>query len=259
MHSIFRLGDTLAARFRLQGDEVGLVRSELQMEAAAAHEVIGRTRFATPEPVAIGEPGEGYPLPWSVQTWIEGDVALDADPSESSFFATDLAEFINGVRSIDTRGRTYNGKGRGGDLKSHDAWVYKCLAHSEGLLDVAALRRIWEVLRELPRGDKPDMMNHGDLIPGNILVSNGRLTGVLDTGDLAPADPALDLVSAWHLLEAEPRRVLHEHLDTDDQEWERGRAWAFQQAIGLVWYYVDSNPVLSQVGRKTLERIAADD
>ncbi|WP_243747745.1 phosphotransferase [Mycolicibacterium sp. CBMA 226] len=49
-------------------------------------------------------------------------------------------------------------------------------------------------------------MNHGDLLPGNLLVHEGRLTGVLDVGGLTPADPVLDLVSAWHLFEAEPVR-----------------------------------------------------
>jgi hypothetical protein len=68
----------------------------------------------------------------------------------------------------------------------------------------------------------------------------------------------LDLVCAWHLLEAGPRRVLRVGLGCDDLEWQRGRAWAFQQAMGLVWYYVDSNPVTSEIGRRTLARLAAD-
>ncbi|WP_448460126.1 phosphotransferase [Mycobacterium syngnathidarum] len=46
-------------------------------------------------------------------------------------------------------------------------------------------------------------MNRGDLLAGNLLVHHGRLTGVLDVGGLAPADPALDLVSAWHCLEGQ--------------------------------------------------------
>lgn len=51
-------------------------------------------------------------------------------------------------------------------------------------------------MRALPRGAAGDVMSHRDLIPGNILVSGGRLTGILDAGDLGPADPALDLVAA---------------------------------------------------------------
>ena len=28
--------------------------------------------------------------------------------------------------------------------------------------------------------------------------------------------------------------------------------------MGLVWYYADSNPAMSRMGRRTLERIQAD-
>ncbi|WP_084532413.1 phosphotransferase [Nocardia miyunensis] len=120
------------------------------------------------------------------------------------------------------------------------------------------IRRLWLMLRELPRGGSKDVMNHGDLIAGNVLVSGGRLAGVIDVGGLGPADPALDLVSAWHLLDTRPRRAFRDHLGCDELEWERGRAWAFQQAMGLVWYYHDSNAPLSRMGRRTLERVTAD-
>ena len=101
-------------------------------------------------------------------------------------------------------------------------------------------------------------MTHGDLTPGNLLVSGGRLAGILDVGGLGPADPALDLVAAWHLLEAQPRRNFREALASDDLQWERGKAWAFEQAMGAVWYYVDSNPAMSRMGQRTLHRIIID-
>lgn len=101
-------------------------------------------------------------------------------------------------------------------------------------------------------------MNHCDLIPPNLLVANRRLTGVLDVGGLGAADPALDLVSARHLLDPQRRQLFKDHLSCDDAEWHRGRAWAFQQAVGAVWYYVDSNPTMSYGCRCTLERIVAD-
>jgi hypothetical protein len=57
------------------------------------------------------------------------------------------------------------------------------------------------------------------------------------------------------MLEAEPRQVLRTALRCTSLEWERSKAWAFEQAMGLVWYYADSNPVMSQLGRTTLNRI----
>jgi len=257
VNALFRIGDTLLARFPLEPADVESVRRLLHSEAHAARELLGRTRFPTPEPVALGEPGAGYPLPWSVQTWVPGTVATDEDPGESITFARDLAEFIHGVRAIDTRGRTFSGRGRGGELRSHDAWMETCFERSEHLLDVPQLRRTWAAMRVLPRTAR-DVMTHGDLIPGNVLVCGGRLAGVIDVGDLGPADPALDLVGAWHLLEARPRQALRDDLDCTDLEWERGKAWAFEQSMGAVWYYVESNPAMSLMGQRTLHRIMAD-
>jgi len=257
VNALFRIGGSFVARFPLILGDVAATRRWLESEADAARELLGCTRFLTPEPVALGEPGAGYPLPWSVQTWVPGTAATDEDPGESVMFAHDLAEFINGVRAIDTRGAAFNGPGRGGELRSHDAWMETCFERREQLLDVPRLRRIWAVMRMLPRRDR-DVMTHGDLIPGNVLVSRGRLVGVIDVGGLGPADPALDLVGAWHLLEDDPRRALRDDLGFDDLEWERGKAWAFEQSMGAVWYYVQSNPDMSLMGRRTLQRIVED-
>jgi hypothetical protein len=41
-------------------------------------------------------------------------------------------------------------------------------------------------------------------------------------------------------------------------EWERGKAWAFQQAAGLVWYYEKTNPTMADLGRTTLCRLFAE-
>jgi aminoglycoside phosphotransferase (APT) family kinase protein len=252
VNALFRLGDDLVARLPLvPADDA---RRRLEAEAAAAAELHGRTRFATPEPVAIGEPGPGYPMPWSVQTWLPGTVASPDGHSEA--FAHDLAEFIEGVRAIDTRGRTFSGDNRGGHLPDHDAWMETCLDRSEDLLDVPPLRRLWAALRKLPR-EGGDVMTHGDLIPGNLLVDGGRLAGVIDVGGLGPADPALDLVAAWHLLDPGPREAFRADLRCGDLEWARGAAWAFEQAMGLVWYYVETNPPMSHMGRRTLERLTA--
>jgi hypothetical protein len=37
----------------------------------------------------------------------------------------------------------------------------------------------------------------------------------------------------------------------------RGMAWALQQAMGLVWYYVESNPAMARWGRRTLDRLVS--
>src|SRR5215212_7380116 len=86
VNAIFRLGDRLAARFPLQPKDLSVAWTFLQSEAEANRELVGRTRFPVPEPVAIGEPGYGYPLPWSIQTWLDGVTAtsmIQVDPPSS--------------------------------------------------------------------------------------------------------------------------------------------------------------------------------
>jgi hypothetical protein len=66
----------LAATWRpgspLEPDDPASLRRHLESEADAARELSRHTRFPTPEPVALGDPGAGYPLPWLVQTWVPG-------------------------------------------------------------------------------------------------------------------------------------------------------------------------------------------
>jgi aminoglycoside phosphotransferase (APT) family kinase protein len=258
VNAIFRIGERLAARLPLMLDGPEATRLWLQAEASAARELHSRLPWPTPEPVAIGEPGPGYPLPWSVQTWVPGIVADPSATGALNGLAEDLADAIRALRGIDTAGRTFSGEGRGGNLRDHDEWMQTCFGNSEGLLDVPRLRRLWSDLRALPPSPLPELMTHGDLTPGNILVARGRLAGLIDVGGLGPADPALDLVCAWHLFDAARRERIRSRLRCSDIEWQRGRAWAFQQSMGLVWYYADTNPSMSRLGRRTLARILLD-
>jgi aminoglycoside phosphotransferase (APT) family kinase protein len=254
VHAVFRVGETLSARFPLQRREPAHARAALESEAEAAARFAAASPFPAPEPVALGEPGHGYPLPWSVQTWAPGGDASGDDLGASLSLADGLAALLAALRDVDTGGRRFPGTGRGGHLPDHDPWMELCLRRSVGLLDVAELREVWHHLRALPRVDE-DAMTHGDLTPANVLVERGRLVGVIDTGGFAPADPALDLVSMWHLLDEAPRERVRQTLGCGDVQWLRGMAWAFEQALGLVWYYAGSNPTMSRCGRRTLDRI----
>jgi aminoglycoside phosphotransferase (APT) family kinase protein len=257
-NAIFRIGRDLSARFPLRGVHVAQVRTRLEAQAVASRELASYSPFATPTPVAIGDPGHGYPLPWAVQTWIPGQVAGEKSLAGSTVFAKDLATLIGALRGAETKGRRFSGAGRGGSLPDHDEWMETCFDESERLLDVARLRGIWANLRELPEAGV-DVMTHGDLIPANLLVDDdGRLVGVLDCGGFGPADPSLDLVAAWHFFDAKARNVLRQSLGCKSIEWSRGQAWAFVQAMGLIWYYRESNPGMSELGRSTLNRILDD-
>ena len=76
VNAIFRIGDRLAARFPLRGTDAATA-AQLRAEASAMEELAEHSPFPVPRHVAMGRPGSGYPLHWSVQTWLDGD---DATP-----------------------------------------------------------------------------------------------------------------------------------------------------------------------------------
>ena len=151
VNAIFRIGDDLAARFPLRQRDPESVRQTLEVEAEASAEFARHSPIAGPTPVAIGEPGEGYPLPWSIQSWLPGTVAEEGADAGSTSLALDLATLIAALRRADTAGRSFQRGWRGGDLRSHDAWVQQCFQKSAELLDVPRLAALWSYFLELPR------------------------------------------------------------------------------------------------------------
>ena len=251
VNALFRIGDGLVARFPIMPGDPAAVLKELEDEADAARRLSAISPYPTPEPIAIGEPGEGYPLPWAVYSWLAGTIADDADIAGSTAFAEDLARFVLALRAAPTEGRVFTGTWRGGVLTSQDEYVADGLERSRGMIDVDALARLWADLRTTPRTE-PDVWAHRDLMPGNLLVADGRLAGIIDVGTFTVADPAMDLQPAWNLLDAPARAAFRAALGSDDAEWRRGMGWSFAQAIGCLWYYVETNPVMSRTAHHTL-------
>ncbi|NDV02884.1 phosphotransferase [Pseudoroseicyclus tamaricis] len=253
-NALFRIGRRATARFPLRAEGA----EALGREAEAKEELAAHCPVATPRPLGFGEPGGGHPLPWALESWVEGAMATPEGLGSSAAFAGDLAALIGALRRAETKGRPFAAQGRGGTLMEHDAWMATCLQRSGGLLDIPPLRRLWQAFRVLAPPTRLAMC-HKDLIPANLLVEGERLVGVLDGGGFGPADPALDLVAAWHHLEAEGRALIRTRLGCDEAEWRRGAVWAFQQALGLVWYYEKSHPGMVALGRSTLRRIMSDE
>ncbi|WP_308011035.1 phosphotransferase [Streptomyces sp. AC495_CC817] len=218
---IYRLGETYSLRFPLNVAESEELALTLAAEHSAMNAFAGVSTVPSPTPVAVGAPGPGYPQQWSVHTWVQGEVATPTAHASSAVLARDVAALLRALRSTDTQGATFSGAGRGGDLRDSDDWMEVCFRESEGLLPVSQLRALWREFRELPPSG-PDRMTHGDLTPANLLVDGERLVGIIDTGGFGPADPALDLVVAWHLFDSPAREVLRDELAIGEGEAARG-------------------------------------
>jgi aminoglycoside phosphotransferase (APT) family kinase protein len=99
---------------------------------------------------------------------------------------------------------------------------------------------------------------HGDLAPGNVLVTDGRLDAVIDFGALGIGDPTVDLIVAWNLLPAVARDVFRAALGVDDTTWLRGRGWALSIALIQLPYYRITNPSLAANARHVIAEVLAD-
>lgn len=232
VNAIFKIGSVATARFPLRGTDPIACVNMLRNEARAMTRFAENCPVATPRPVGFGQPGLRYPIPWAVQSWVEGDVATPDGLAESTTFALDIANLIATMRSAKTNGQQLDGQGRGGCFSDHDKWMSVCFANSEGLRDVPRLRSTWAKLRQLPPSGS-DVMSHRDLIPSNLLVRGGRLVGVLDSGSFGPADPALDLVCAWHLFNRNQHEVIRARLGSSEVEWKQRGCMGIRASHGL--------------------------
>ncbi len=255
VNALFRLGDDVILRFPLQPSLDPGLRDDLVREQDIARRIAAHVPVPVPRPVAFGEPGEGYPGPWTAYRWIPGETATSASVGGSDAFARDLAGFVTALHRMDTAGLAWAGHGRGGPLPARDEAVRRALAESAHLTDTARIAGIWARCRDAPRTDAADVWIHADLMPGNLLVRDGRLAGVIDLEAARVGDPAVDLMPAWNLMAPGARETYRRALAVDDATWERGRGWAIVQAIVALPYYLDTNPVMADTARHTLEAV----
>ncbi|HEY4457919.1 MAG TPA: aminoglycoside phosphotransferase family protein [Pseudonocardiaceae bacterium] len=232
----FRLGGDKLVRMPRFARWVGQVRREQRWLPVLAPQL----PLAVPIPLAQGEPGAGYPFPWSVYAWITGENATRAALVDQEQAAADLAGFLGALWSIDaTDGPPpeWSNGFRGVDVGDESdsaivAWrIEERIAPLERLVDTAALRAVYASALAAPAWAKSPVWVHGDPAPGNLLVRHGRLSAVIDFGTLAVGDPAVDLIGAWTLLDPHGRGLFRSTLDIDDATWARGRAWALSALL----------------------------
>jgi aminoglycoside phosphotransferase (APT) family kinase protein len=143
-------------------------------------------------------------------------------------------------------------------LAEQDADVRNWIAQSGELINGPAVTAAWEDALKGRAWDGTYAWIHSDLVPPNLLVKDGRLRAVIDFGATGLGDPATDLNPAWSIFGQSGRTVFRDLVGADDNTWRRGRGIAISQAVGLVPYYVATNPALSALGQRMLEEILAD-
>ena len=151
---------------------------------------------------------------------------------------------------------------RGVPLTARAKKLREDLQQLDGLVDRVAVLDVWERVLSTPPWPGPPMWIHGDLHPGNLLVSDGRLSAVIDFADLAAGDPATDLSVGWMLLPPSARSIFREAArgafdSLDDDTWMRARGWAL--ALGLAYLAASrDDEAMGALGRATINAALND-
>ncbi|MFE8961155.1 aminoglycoside phosphotransferase family protein [Streptomyces iakyrus] len=250
------------AMFRLGADKVVRLPRHPRAVEAIAHELRWLPRLgpglpaASPEPLGRGEPGDGFPWPWSVYGWLDGRNPVPGRIEEPALLAGDLAAWVTALRRIDA---SEGPPGyRGVPLAARDPFLREALGRLAGRVDTAAVTRVWEETLRAPEHTGPPLWAHGDLMAGNLLVEGGRLSAVIDFGTAGVGDPAVDLISAWCVLPATARGVFREAVGAGEAEWARARGWALSIAVIALPYYWDTNPPVAENSRHVIAEILAE-
>ena len=255
-NAIFRLGDDLAVRLPRIDWAVGQVEKDrVWLPRLAPH-----LQVAVPEPLGLGAPGEGYPWPWLVCRWLEGEDATTAPVGDRQQLATDLGRFVAALHAVDTAGgpTPSDAGARGVPLAVRDDDTREAIAALGDRVDAHAVAAAWDAALRAPVWDAPGVWIHGDLIAGNLLITDGRLSAVIDFGPLTVGDPAADVAAAWAFLTAENREAFRAAVLVDDATWARGRGWALSTALVALPYYWTTNPVLADISRRSIAEVLAD-
>jgi aminoglycoside phosphotransferase (APT) family kinase protein len=254
-HVLFRLGDDLVCRMpRAPWAVEQAVSDDRWLPVLAPH-----LPAAVPAPVALGEPGEGYPWTWSVAPWLPGRAPTAYDDALVGLGGA-LASFVRALRTVEATDGPVKPEGtRGAPVRGWDEPVREAIEACGDLIDRVAVTEVWDDVVAAPDWAGEPVWLHGDLLAGNLVVDGrDRLTGVIDWGALGTGDPAPDLQPWWNVLPPGERAAFRDQVDLDDDTWRRGRGWAIGPALTGIPYYWDTVPAFAQRGLRTIEVVLSE-
>ncbi|MBI1361735.1 MAG: phosphotransferase [Alphaproteobacteria bacterium] len=252
-NAMFRLGDDLAVRMPMRPEAATLIEHEQAWLPALAPAL----PVAVPAPLRVGTPDAGYPWRWSIVPWLDGEPADLAPLGVDA--ALSLAAFLRALHQP-TPPEAPRNPHRGLWLGEREPGVAACLDRIDGHIGglAAAVRTTWA---NALAADKPSasVWLHGDMHARNVLSHSGRISAIIDWGDMCSGDAATDLSSIWMLLPDAASRAEAIGLYTPDAALlARARGWAVLFGAILVDMGLSGMPRYEEMGRKTLRALAED-
>ena len=251
---LFQLGQEFVVRVPRREIAANLMRNEQRW----LPELAARLPIPAPAPVRIGTATDDYPWPWSILPWFEGRCADEHAPAADQ--AERFADFLlalhqeapddapeNPVRGIPLSVRVENTQERMVRVREKTDLI------------TPAIESLWQQALDTNPGAGHRWL-HGDLHAQNVLVDDsGRISAVIDWGDLTAGDVATDLAGIWALFDsARARREVLDRYRPNEDLLARAKGWAVLFGVVLVDSGLINSPRHAEAGRRTLTRLNAD-
>lgn len=188
---------SLVFRFPRRKIAVKLIEREVRILPLLA------PHLPAPVPVStyLGRQTDYYPSPWAGYPMLAGEVGGKTEPTRELAF--EVAGFLRQLHSIpvdaDTRSWAPDDDIHRTDLQAR---LPKLSARLEMVDEAHLIARVEKAAQAAPWANA-GVWVHGDFYPSHLLIDNGRLSGVIDWGDVHLGDPALDLSIAFMFLTPE--------------------------------------------------------
>jgi aminoglycoside phosphotransferase (APT) family kinase protein len=197
-------------------------------------------RLASSLPVPIPRPewfGRVGDWPFAGYRRLTGRPASDLslDNAARHRLARPLGEFLRALHDLPSRNLDVIPEPLGRlDIEKWQPRAIAMLDDCDGGLDIATLRRLIDTVDPNPQ---PAILSHGDLYSRHLLVEEGRLTGVIDWGDVCLAEPAIDLAVAFTFLSPSAREIFFTaYSNIDETTASRARFRAICHALNVYRY-----------------------
>ncbi|MBO3731781.1 aminoglycoside phosphotransferase family protein [Glycomyces niveus] len=255
-NQMWRLGPDLAVRIPRRDDAPAL----LEREHRLIPDIASRLPLPVPVPTRLSEPSERFPYHWLITTWVHGtpaDLAPITDPES----AATLADFLTALHLEGPADNPAN-DGRGAPLTDMDERFEQTLQRLPEV-DADRARAVWRESLDAAPHNGTGVWLHGDLHPANVVVEDGRLSGVIDFGEIFVGDPAVDLAAAWILLpDGASDAFFNAYKAADEATILRARGLALIKAFGLIEIgiagergWAGGKPTWKPAGEAALSRI----
>jgi aminoglycoside phosphotransferase (APT) family kinase protein len=225
----FHLGDEMSVRLPSAAHYAAQVdKEQVWLPRLAPH-----LPLTIPVPIALGQPSRGYPYRWSIMRWLDGMSANDVEVPDKLPIAVQLASFLRALHAAPVQNGPQPGAHnfhRGGDLKIYQDDVARCLHTLKARIDTGQVKAIWDTAISTSWRHAPVWL-HGDVAPGNFLITDNKLSAVIDFGGCGIGDPACDLTIARTYFDGIAQAEFIRLMGYDADTWARAKGWAVWKAL----------------------------